>query len=270
MRFLVFEKLSDLLKGEESLEHHHSYDTLFGVEVTLNDPMLLRRLTVTEYEKISSLLASYEKTVHLPFYGLNLGCFDRWIADYSEQTLLEGIVFCHRIGASRAVIHTTIPSYLGEDTRPRWTSRFLDRLEHLENYADRYGVTLVWENTYERDFSLFDAMITRVPSLKFCLDVGHVHCFAHRPFTDFGNHLGSRIIHMHLHDNDGIDDRHWPIGEGKINFAAVVGMLRHMAVDTIVFELAPDDFRTSMPWIAHYFRALFQPLPHKRENPLSL
>jgi len=256
VRFLVFRKLRDLARGTAAFEESHGRSIVSGIEVTLNDPVFLRELDAAGRRKVAGLLAPYERTVHLPFYGINLGCFDRWIADYSEKTIREGVDFCREIGAARAVSHTTVPAYLGEEARPKWAPRFLERLERIERHAAERGVSLVWENTYEKDFVLFDAMIERVSSVRFCLDVGHVHCFAKRPVSELVAHLGTRIVHLHLHDNDGLDDRHWAIGKGTIDFEGIVALLPRMAVDTAVFELDPDEFRESVPRIERLFGKL--------------
>ncbi len=254
MRWLVFEKLIDLVvHGGTALGHHRTGARLLGVEVTLNDPAFLRDLDERTRERVRAMLAPYERTVHVPFYGLNLGCFDQWIADYSERTIQEGIEFCHTIDADRAVTHTTVPAYLGEDAFPKWRDRFLERAARLEEQADQAGVQLVWENTYERDFMLFDAMISRIPTVAFCLDVGHAHCFAKRPVADFVMHLGRRIRHAHLHDNDGLDDRHWPIGRGTIDFSGLRDLLPDTEIDSAVFELDRDDFLESLPQIERIF-----------------
>ncbi len=257
LQWLVFEKLSNLvLKGEEALVHHRDDNRMWGVEITLNDPVFLRQMDEVSYDRLRVVMKPYRRTVHLPFYGLNLGCFDRWIADYSEQTLREGIDFCRAVGASRAVSHTTIPAYLGEDAVPKWADRFLEKMIRLEEYAAQNRVTVVWENTYEGDFVLFDSMIRAYSEVVFCLDVGHGHCFAKRPIADFVERWGKRIRHLHLHDNDGREDRHWPIGKGTIDFEEVVTLLPRTAADTIVFELDADDFRESRSRIERLMGAL--------------
>ncbi len=262
MRWLVFEKLCDIVsRGEAALAHHRTGACLFGVEVTLNDPVFLRELDERDHERIRETLLPHERTVHVPFYGLNLGCFDRWIADYSEWTIREGIDFCRAIGSDRAVTHTTIPAYVGEDAFPKWRDRFLERMVRLEDHAARNGVTLAWENTYERDFALFDAMIASHPTVSFCLDVGHAHCFAKRPIADFVAHLGRRIRHAHLHDNDGLDDRHWPIGKGTISFSGLNSLFSETARDSVVFELDRDDFLESLPHIERLFGLRLTSLP---------
>jgi sugar phosphate isomerase/epimerase len=250
MRFMVFEKLRYLTADvPQYLSHHHALGRTFGIEITLNDPSFLRSLDEATYERLARDLKNYELSVHLPFYGLNLGCYDRWIADYSERTLREGLELCARLNIKTAVTHTTIPALLGSHSWKPWLNRFLERKARLELHARAHGVSLRWENTYESDFALFDAMIAQDPDTKFCLDVGHVRCFAKRPITDFIDHLGTRIAHIHLHDNDGTDDHHWPIGKGDVDYVAIMEGFSKMAVDTAVFELEPADFKESLPQI---------------------
>jgi sugar phosphate isomerase/epimerase len=49
-----------------------------------------------------------------------------------------------------------------------------------------------------------------------CLDIGHACCNSTTPVLKWIEKLGSRIAYVHLHDNDGSDDQHSAIGEGKI------------------------------------------------------
>lgn len=257
MRFMVFEKLRYLIEDPaRHLAHHQVNGRAFGIEVTLNDTTLMRSIDDATYRQLARDLKDYELSVHLPFYGLNLGCFDRWIGDYSERTLREGLQLCEILGAQKAVTHTTVPALLSDDSRSKWLNRFLARKETIEMHARAHGVALCWENTYETDLALFDAMVAQNHETQFCLDVGHIACFAKYPIVRIIDHLGHRITHLHLHDNDGADDHHWPLGKGTIDFTTVVANLPAMKVDTAVFELEPNDFRESIPQIERVFSSL--------------
>jgi sugar phosphate isomerase/epimerase len=47
-----------------------------------------------------------------------------------------------------------------------------------------------------------------------CLDIGHT--LLSNSLVDISYKLKDRIIHMHIHDNDGVKDLHSPLGSGKI------------------------------------------------------
>ena len=54
-----------------------------------------------------------------------------------------------------------------------------------------------------------------------CLDLAHANVIAHRQHADLGDYIDNLlpyIVVCHLHDNDGIADRHWVPGEGCIDW----------------------------------------------------
>jgi sugar phosphate isomerase/epimerase len=56
------------------------------------------------------------------------------------------------------------------------------------------------------------------PALGLCLDVGHQHAFSDLGALEWVRRMGTRLFHVHLHDNDRSGDRHWPLGRGTIDF----------------------------------------------------
>jgi sugar phosphate isomerase/epimerase len=46
-----------------------------------------------------------------------------------------------------------------------------------------------------------------------------VAAFSETSLADWLSALGTRVTHLHLHDNDGTADQHLPLGQGTIDFA---------------------------------------------------
>jgi sugar phosphate isomerase/epimerase len=63
------------------------------------------------------------------------------------------------------------------------------------------------------------------PRLRICLDVGHALANSSINLLDWVGQLGRRIGHVHLHNNDGIEDKHWPLGQGVLDMASVIESL---------------------------------------------
>lgn len=57
------------------------------------------------------------------------------------------------------------------------------------------------------------------PSVRVCLDTGHTSLGGH--WKRFVEVAGSRLIHVHAHDNRGHWDDHLPPGAGIINWTAI-------------------------------------------------
>lgn len=124
-------------------------------------------------------------------------------------------------------------------------ARKLDVLETWTEHAARAGVTLCIENLSEHA-DHFAPAFRRLPALCMTLDLGHGEILS-RPNAafDFIARFPDRIRHVHLHDNHGgtevKDDLHLPVGEGSIDFAAILRELRAAGYDGgFSFELQPE------------------------------
>lgn len=106
----------------------------------------------------------------------------------------------------------------------------------LENYVDECPEMMA---------ALCDAVAD--PRFTLCLDTGHAACNSARPVAEWIKTLGARIRHVHLHNNDGQWDRHWPPGRGTLDMRAILRDLLELAApETIVLEC---DLPESVAWL---------------------
>jgi sugar phosphate isomerase/epimerase len=110
---------------------------------------------------------------------------------------------------------------------------------HIENFVDTQPDTLA---------KLYD--IIDNPQFCLCLDVGHAHVNSSVNVEEWINILGSRIGHVHLHNNDKSGDLHWPLGEGTIDMDYVVNMLTMKSPNaTFTIEAAAQP---SLSWLIEH------------------
>ena len=67
------------------------------------------------------------------------------------------------------------------------------------------------------------------PRFGICLDTGHANCNSPIPLNDWITTLGDCIRHVHLHNNDGSRDWHWPLNRGTLDFRTVLPLLSQCA-----------------------------------------
>ena len=99
-------------------------------------------------------------------------------------------------------------------------------LEPLLETASRNGVTIALENGFQ-EIDLPGTMpryMRRYASenLGCCLDLAHANVIARRRGESIDGYIDALlpyIIVCHLHDNDGLEDRHWVPGDGQIDWA---------------------------------------------------
>jgi sugar phosphate isomerase/epimerase len=122
----------------------------------------------------------------------------------------------------------------------------LQSLRELFVEARRCGVGLMIENlpgTFNTVMQLSELM-DPLPELGLHLDIGHANLMTDRNTTgDLLTAFGSRLRHVHLHDNKGGSaDLHLPLGAGTIEVAHYIQLLQAIGYDgTITLEVFSPD-----------------------------
>jgi sugar phosphate isomerase/epimerase len=108
------------------------------------------------------------------------------------------------------------------------------------------GVGLMIENL-PGDFNSvlqLSGLLDPIPELGLHLDIGHANLRVSRNTTDeLLRAYGSRLRHVHLHDNKGGDaDLHLPLGSGNLDLHHQIQLLRAAGYDgTITLEVFSED-----------------------------
>ena len=153
------------------------------------------------------------------------------------------MVLSRQLGITKATLHFWIDQ--------RWApadliSGELELLSRIVDYGTEYGITICIENLSERSES-FGPAFNAIPDLRMTLDIGHAQLLAQQntSFRFIEDHF-SRIVHLHVHDNRGgtsvKDDLHLPLGDGVVDFPAIIASLIKRGYDsTITMEVKPWD-----------------------------
>lgn len=164
-------------------------------------------------------------SVHAPIWELNLASA-RYasIREYSYEVYKECLDWCARIGAEHMVLH---PNLYSTPLFARQASQEFakENLRRLGEYAEQLNIGLAVENMGMGDYALFNqeeftALFKEIPSIVALVDVGHAHVNGW-DIPALIRHLGPSIKAVHLHDNDGINDLHQPIGHGTIQWESI-------------------------------------------------
>ncbi|MBT4559519.1 MAG: sugar phosphate isomerase/epimerase [Planctomycetes bacterium] len=202
-----------------------------GLEIWLAEPHVRWRdlAAMADLRQDLALHGLHAETVHLPLYPsvqrlIEMG--ERWSlidSDATERaTALEGmcagVAAAAALGAWGAVLHLGWPN----DDWSHPTSGFAQQaLETLLQCAREHDIVLLPENILSDGTSCtaLAALLDKLDpgrSAGICLDFGHAH------LTDSvvaeAKRAGTRVKHLHLHDNDGESDAHLHPGQGTIDF----------------------------------------------------
>lgn len=143
-------------------------------------------------------------------------------AGLREASLAEfrrSLKAAHRIGAEVMNVHySKPPSFFSKEQAIGWHVEVLSR---LCQEAAGVGVTIVLEHVPaggSEQLETIAAIMQRVPLLRFHLDSGHAKLErGYNRWDDYLDRLGSKLLHVHLSDNDGTADQHLPLGATRGN-----------------------------------------------------
>jgi sugar phosphate isomerase/epimerase len=135
------------------------------------------------------------------------------------------------------------PFSSGKDEKP-----FAAAALQLADAAAASGIRLCIENTPGSALRSAHQTLTFVerldhPNIFLLLDVGHA-LLANETASDVIAAAGKRLGYIQLNDNDGRQDRHWPLLEGRLTVGEIARILRALMAagydGTLGLELARD------------------------------
>ena len=162
-------------------------------------------------------------TFHGPFMDLAPGGMDPRIRKVSAKRLQRTMELVPLFSARSVVFHAGYDDRRYHAHRQEWLSGSLATWEPIIRRAEEIGVAIHLENVYEQTPEVIRTLIEGIASenLGFCLDVGHMNAFGDAPLHEWLDALGPHLREVHLHDNDGRNDTHGPIGSGTAPFEEI-------------------------------------------------
>ena len=181
-----------------------------------------------KYREAMERLAVFPHTIHTQYRKTNLGSVDEEIRRNSVDKIADAMRFLAELGGKTAVVHPTGSPGPGE---PPYTvdniGAVLDQshrsVSELVKVAEETGIRLALENLRQQGVRVrtidstheLRAFVTDFPAeyVGICLDVGHAIISGFDP-ADQARIAAERLYALHIHDNNGENDRHWVPGRG--------------------------------------------------------
>ncbi|MFA4986881.1 MAG: sugar phosphate isomerase/epimerase family protein [Candidatus Brocadiia bacterium] len=192
------------------------------IDIILDDDAFLLDTPACYWEQLGAECSALGlvPSVHLPFHGLNIGSHSRVIRTDSLRILSAGLAAAYMMRARMAVMHTGFLPMAPAIKCAEWIAHFAYGYARLLHRATQCGVSLLLENTWEPDPTVFDKIEAAVgQELGYCLDIGHTRVFSKGPAEEWVKRFGVQLRAIHLHDNFGVEDSHLPLGEGNTDFS---------------------------------------------------
>ncbi len=245
----IYIKHQDLLEAVSRLSQND-----MGPEIVFEDTTALLIISSKEVSDMRQALDDNDlpRSVHAPFFDLSIGSADQHIREYSAKCLKHGLETAEELGSELYIVHSGFWPMIPKDSAKIWINLFLQNLEKLIKKAQKLEITIALENVFEADIWLHQSVFNHFSpeELSFCFDLGHANCFAKNDPMEWIEAFHNRIVHLHLHDNDGSDDQHLPLGRGTVDFAGIFRKLEDYNVKpSINLEVEPSEASACMAFL---------------------
>jgi sugar phosphate isomerase/epimerase len=249
-----------------------SSSTIFCLDKQLEDaiPELLK-LTVKRIEiadsgyhalnnsrvrKLKRLKETYglNYSIHAPYSDTNLSADDDKIRKTIVARIKRSIVYAKELRAQALIFHPGWRTSVHRFDKDRtWRLNFNSVCEILE-FAKNQKVTALIENMPDtnsymmKSIKEFHTFLEEIGlETKIVLDVAHANIGGE--IENFLLTLSDNIKHVHLSDNNGIQDRHLSIGKGDINWNFVIDSLKRIGFDGWIVIESYNGIQASLEYI---------------------
>ncbi len=158
-------------------------------------------------------------TMHGVFLDIAPASADDTIRTYCRSRMEQSAEIALQLGIRGVVFHTGL---IGQLSSEYYINSNLDGLEEtFRTLCGKFStLDFYLENTFEKTPDFFLKLKDRMADVKnflLCLDYAHAS-INETPAEDWIKALSSFIGHIHLNDNDLVNDLHLTPSEGKIDF----------------------------------------------------
>jgi sugar phosphate isomerase/epimerase len=214
-------------------------------------------LSPARLQAVAHLLAEAGRrpTVHAPFFDLSPGAMEPLVRQITRQRLTQALQAAAHLGAHLMVVHPGYDRWRYPNLATAWIGQAAATFTPLLALAEQYDCRLALENIYEDTPTTLTALVDRLdtPWFGHCFDIGHWRLFGSMPQSEWLTLIAPRLLHLHLHDNRGINDDHLPVGEGIIDYAPLFKLLTGLTEPpSITLEAhGPEELQRSLANLNH-------------------
>ncbi len=198
----------------------------------------LENMAQYDYWGIAKRLAEAELkvTFHGPFMDLRPGAIDPKIRQATKDRLQQAFELAAAFHPLSVVCHPSFDAKYYVSGKQLWLEKSIETWNHFLPLAENMNFIIALENVYETDPDMLAQLLGALnsPRIRFCFDTGHFNVFSRVPLETWLEILTPYLFQLHLHDNTGAADEHFPVGEGNFPFTNFFVLLRKLNISPLV------------------------------------
>ncbi len=207
-------------------------------EVSLNC-FVLDSFRLNEFKAVAEALnsAGLSITLHAPFFDLRPGALDRLVREVTQKRLSQFFDLIPVFKPRSVVCHAAFDERYYVSQEDKWLENSIETWTRLIDKAAGMDTQIAIENVYEATPQYLGTMMDALDGAKnicFCFDTGHFNAFSESTLEEWMDIVGSRIGHIHLHDNLGSTDQHLPVGDGSFPFHRFFEFLKRTGANPVI------------------------------------
>ncbi|MBN2416258.1 sugar phosphate isomerase/epimerase [bacterium] len=230
-------------RPEEFLDYAAEHG-LTHIEMNLSkDHSSITRFDTKRIDGLNSFCREHDiqLSMHLP-YAINIADIISYIQKNNISYLHQCILLAQDLNVSHITAHIGNFYWFPVErwTRRKAIQRFIRNMSRVMESCHKHNVVIALENVvpipHGSEFYLLgdnigdlDLIFSEINSecLKFCLDTGHAN--VGEGVLPYVEQFQDRLISVHYHDNNTINDEHLPVGEGTVPWPDLITALGKIA-----------------------------------------
>lgn len=216
-----------MIPDPENLERSIEIAQKYGCSFEYNDFYLPE--FADDQDRVRERIEMYKSENRLPdgchlhgaFLDVTVFSDDPKIVEVSDYRVEQSLSAARSIGAKAVIFHTNyMPNFQVDYYCKNWIERNASYWKQkLEKYKD---INIYMENMFDMSYELLTQLAQRLctyPNFGVCFDYAHAHAFGDEKQIDsWAASLAPYVKHLHINDNDLVNDLHLCIGEGRIDW----------------------------------------------------
>jgi sugar phosphate isomerase/epimerase len=173
-----------------------------------------------------ALLKDFRGTLslHGPFKELFPSSMDRQVQQLAHRRFAQALQSGKELGCRVMVVHSCYnPLFKYPEYADNWLENATRFWEGFLPLCQREKIKIALENVWDPNPEVISRLLETFddPIFRACLDTGHAHLSSRLTLEAWIRLLGAHLAHLHIHDNCGTDDEHFPPGRGEIDFSGL-------------------------------------------------